>query len=184
MDELKECPFCNIIPEKSFDAGKESVLHQNNGCPLENRRFFLDKWNTRSTPDKELMMDEIKAFGFCQHCGSRLEGSGMICPNNCRLSPNPKPEMTEEGVRQVIIKKELMPRVCKDSGQAEWTVGESRKLAKAIYAKFQPPRAVVLPERMIPGLTNNLVAEEGIRMFNESLDLARAAIEQAGGRVC
>lgn len=37
-------------------------------------------------------------------------------------------------IERIIITKELMPRVCMDSGQAEWTVGEARKLAEAIYA--------------------------------------------------
>ena len=41
--------------------------------------------------------------------------------------------VTVEGIRRIIIDKELMPAVCEDSGQAEWTVGESEHLATAIY---------------------------------------------------
>jgi len=37
-----------------------------------------------------------------------------------------------EELRQIIIDKDLTPSVAEDSGQVEWTVGESRKLAVAI----------------------------------------------------
>ena len=35
-------------------------------------------------------------------------------------------------IERVIIDKELVPEVCEDSGQCEWSVGEARKLATAI----------------------------------------------------
>ena len=41
--------------------------------------------------------------------------------------------LSEEEIRRIIIDEELMPKVCADSGQAEWTVGESRKLAQVIH---------------------------------------------------
>ena len=41
--------------------------------------------------------------------------------------------LTEEEIRRIIIDKELVPDVCVDSGQVEWSVGESRKLAHAIH---------------------------------------------------
>ena len=41
-----------------------------------------------------------------------------------------------EKIRKIIIDKELMPKVCEDSGQAEWTVGESQKLAEAIVDRI------------------------------------------------
>jgi len=41
--------------------------------------------------------------------------------------------LSVEDIRRIIIDKELVPRVCEDSGQAEWTVGESKKLAEAIH---------------------------------------------------
>ena len=44
--------------------------------------------------------------------------------------------LDEEKVREVIIEKELVPTIALDSHQAEWTVGESRKLAQAICQKF------------------------------------------------
>jgi len=43
---------------------------------------------------------------------------------------------TVEEIRQIIMDKELMPAICEDSGQAEWTVGESRKLAQALYDRI------------------------------------------------
>ena len=58
-----------------------------------------------------------------------------------------------DAIRSVIIDKELMPTVCEDSLQAEWTVGESRNLAEAIAAmlnKRNDPEEVWLnnsPER-------------------------------------
>ena len=41
-------------------------------------------------------------------------------------------KLDKERIRRIIIDKELVPTVCEDSGQAEWTVGESNKLAQAI----------------------------------------------------
>ncbi len=41
-----------------------------------------------------------------------------------------------EEIRLIIVNKELTPTVCEDSGQAEWTVGESLKLAKAIHNRI------------------------------------------------
>ena len=37
-----------------------------------------------------------------------------------------------EGIRRIIIDEELVPTVCEDSGQVEWTVGESRNLAQSL----------------------------------------------------
>ena len=44
--------------------------------------------------------------------------------------------LSVEDIRRIIIDEELMPRVCEDSGQAEWTVGESKKLAEAIHHRI------------------------------------------------
>ena len=41
-------------------------------------------------------------------------------------------KIDEEGIRGVIEQKELIPVVCEDSGQAEWSRGEALKLAKSI----------------------------------------------------
>ena len=41
--------------------------------------------------------------------------------------------MSVESIKRIVIDKELMPSVCEDSGQAEWSDGESEKLAKAIH---------------------------------------------------
>ena len=53
--------------------------------------------------------------------------------------------LSVEDIRRIIIDKELVPRVCEDSGQAEWTVGESKKLAEAIYHRV----AIALAERFL-----------------------------------
>ena len=42
-----------------------------------------------------------------------------------------------EEIRRIIIEKELQPAVCLDSGEAEWTVGESKKLATAIHNRLK-----------------------------------------------
>ena len=44
--------------------------------------------------------------------------------------------LSVEDIRRIIIDKELVPKVCEDSGQAEWTVGESKKLAEAIHHRI------------------------------------------------
>lgn len=42
-----------------------------------------------------------------------------------------------ERVARVIINKEYIPAVCEDSGQAEWSIGEATKLAKAIIKELE-----------------------------------------------
>ena len=49
-------------------------------------------------------------------------------------------EITVEEIRKIIIDKEYTPTISKDSEQAEWTVGESRKLAEAIYKRITEKR--------------------------------------------
>jgi len=44
-------------------------------------------------------------------------------------------QKTVEQVTRIIINKEMMPAVCEDSGQAEWSTGEAQKLAEAICSR-------------------------------------------------
>ena len=46
------------------------------------------------------------------------------------------PDITIEEIMHIICKKELTPIICKDSGLPEWTVGEARALATAIYNRI------------------------------------------------
>jgi hypothetical protein len=50
-----------------------------------------------------------------------------------QISRLTKPSVSVEDIRQVIVQREYVPDACVDSGQVEWSVGESRKLAQAIH---------------------------------------------------
>lgn len=55
MKELKPCPFCDDVPDYCLapDGVEElpyPVYHKvSNDCPLSNRSFQLERWNTRAT---------------------------------------------------------------------------------------------------------------------------------------
>jgi len=69
---------------------------------------------------------DVKLY-TCMHEGCIYDGIGMTRGMYKRW------EIRVEDIRRIIIDEELMPAVCEDSGQAEWTVEESKKLAIAIY---------------------------------------------------
>jgi len=69
---------------------------------------------------------DVKLYS-CMYKGCIYDGIGMTRRMYKQW------EIGIEDIRRVIIDKELMPAVCEDSEQAEWTVGESRALATAIY---------------------------------------------------
>ncbi len=89
----------------------------------------LEGWDIYvvGTPDNNRLSDMIR-FKLNQMKGKRIRRikrkSDYIKKEDIQLDV--------EKVRRIIINKELVPTVCEDSRQAEWTVGESRKLAQAI----------------------------------------------------
>jgi len=64
----------------------------------------------------------------CAECGRQMF---------CNWTPRPKEKTLEEKFIRVIVDKELMPTVAYDSGQAEWTVGEAKKLAQALVREAE-----------------------------------------------
>lgn len=64
-------------------------------------------------------------------CGECKDKDGLYVCHTCNGTGRVFKVGVEE-IKGVIVQKELIPRVCKDSGQAEWSEGEARKLATAV----------------------------------------------------
>jgi len=84
----------------------------------------------------------IKHFEhYCRECSLQIIAEeyvdiGKMEKENKELKQRME-KITVEGVRRIIIDKELIPTIAKDSGMAEWTVGESRKLAQSIVDEIR-----------------------------------------------
>ena len=117
--------------------------------------YYIDKPEEQALTQAILLIKELQELKKhdCQRWME--EGAGCsICSRTNKLTKEELKEVQEhinwriselnkelqgireradvEKVRRIIIDKELIPRVMEDSGQAEWTVGESRKLAHSI----------------------------------------------------
>jgi hypothetical protein len=69
---------------------------------------------------------------FCNQCNPKRFTS--MYPAN--VVHTYTPSITIEEIINIICEKELTPTVCEDSGLPEWTVGEARELATAIYNRM------------------------------------------------
>lgn len=88
-----------------------------------------DMWMI-SVREREQWGTEVKAYNLaidrCIEALRQAEANGLIC----RV-------LSTDQITEIILIKELMPTVCEDSGQPEWSVGEARELATEINKRMR-----------------------------------------------
>lgn len=126
----------------------------------------------------------------CPSCGNqslfidaigKLTCSVIGCKDPCAFDDmvNTRPTtLLEEGA----VAHELS-RNCIDGSirQKDQCYIDIPKTAKSICSRFALPK-VVLPVKMIQGLSSDPIAEEGIKMYNQAIDDITAALDRQGIR--
>lgn|SRR3990167_5953327 len=199
---LKTCPFCNDpmrrISYPNADYLEHSVKNIED-CPIRDIHVSdIELWNTRARPTPEAgtgveaykifqqwldkktnftMSMKIVAGQALEHTLETIDqilGESHVLPA--------KPSLDEEGVAEVLFLAKLDMENKKEFHSDVIRYAQ----AKAILAKFSPSLPVVLPERKNHQTSQSrydYISREYDDGFNQALDLCRAAIEQAGGRV-